>query len=151
MQAIRIESPFDTIYDSGIVFTEDDKTYVKLRKIGATAHLTRMTFPRYLMCVKLNRILEPNELVRRINKKDLSNNIDNFTVYTMYSNKKELASKIQKIKAEPFKPFMATCSYCGGSYLRKTKIIGSTNFCSPTHQRKFNNKINIFNTNFKSN
>ena len=154
-QFITISSPFDKLYDSGYLITENDnKVYIKLKPINDNKHSKKMSYARYIVSVSINRILNQYEKVMHIDKNPKNNDISNLKICN-FSNKEVEESETKIVQIEKSKPsnklIEAYCDFCGKKYLRKTKLLHKHNFCSVSCQHKFYRKTaNHFNKTISS-
>jgi hypothetical protein len=81
IHSILIESPFKELYDAA--YTSYDKDYgtvVHLKPKTGTTFNVSMNYYRYLLSIKLNRILGRNERIIYLDKDPSNKNLDNMTV-----------------------------------------------------------------------
>ncbi len=149
-ELIKIEFPYDQMYDWGYLIIENSKVYIKLKEINSNQYIKKVSYARYLISVNLHRFLDKNEKVMHIDKNPENNNLENLKLIVF--NNKEVKEEekqlvhIEKSTSKQEELFEAYCSCCGKKYLRKTKILYKNNFCSPQCQHKLNRKsANYFN------
>lgn len=139
---IKIEPPFDNEYDLGYIITEsNNRVYIKLRPINTQKYSKRMMYARYIVGVKLNRILNDFEKVIHIDNDLTNNDIKNLKIHVFGDNpispEESKLIPIENITNKKLQPIIACCDYCHKTYTRKTKTERGRNFCCIAHQHKF--------------
>lgn len=136
---IKIDYPYSEIYDSGYTYdnSETQTVLLYLKKINETCYDKCIPYARYLMGVKLGRILEKSERVYHIDDNKLNNNIDNLELKTDIKNKpKPCKSHYVEIK----------CTYCESLFIRKSQLVQKDhNFCNHDCKTKYDHRQAIIN------
>lgn len=106
MAVIKLESPFKEFWRKGyLVVNKEPRRNVVL--YNSDKDRTTIAYAKYLMSVKLGRILESHEIVDHINDDKMDDRVDN---YQIISNKDNLTkSVIQKNKSRQYVEYECPC------------------------------------------
>jgi hypothetical protein len=116
--------PFDDYKIYGPYYhAKEKRRYVVLIHVGNKNLKTSMSYARYLVSVKENRILTEDEEVDHIDENKLNDSLDNLRILSSNEN------RLRSIKAKTLTQFI--CQTCGNEFLReKRRINSNTRFCS---------------------
>lgn len=109
----------------------EKRMYVVLIRIGNKYSKTSMSYARYLVSVKENRILTENEQVDHIDENKLNDTLDNLRILSPEDNRSRSA-KIGRTMIS------FICKTCGKRFLReKRQVKPTTKYCSPSCRAKW--------------
>lgn len=130
---IELESPFDKLYKAGYLnMNKEPRRLVLL--VDFDNKKTTISYARYLMTVKLNRILEPYEHVDHIDNDKLNDVIDNLQIISVQENN---IKRVKHLKLET-QPVTLVCPVCEITFSkpRRQVIVKLNANKKPTCSRK---------------
>ena len=123
--SITVEYPYSKSYDRGYLYIESDfgdRKHVILS--NSKSHIKKnIPYARYLMSVKLGRLLESNEQVFHIDGNKLNNDLSNLQIKVINKTAVKPNPANLEFKEIP-------CSFCQRLFIRKVCRIKEHNFCS---------------------
>ena len=143
------EHPFNNYYISSPYLNKSTKTIsINLYHKNVYSKKKCMSIARYKMCIKEKRILNKDEIVHRIDRNKLNDDINNLKILSFKENKKLEAAHKRKLTPK----CLISCNGCNEDFIldlchvkeRLKKSISSNIFCSDYCRREYisnSNKI----------
>lgn len=117
MAVLKLESPFKELWKRGyLVINKEPRRNVVL--YNSQEDRTTISYAKYLMSIKLGRILKEYEIVDHINDDTMDDRIDNYQIISKRDN--NLKSIIQKGKSGLYVRFK--CGVCGKIFDKRKNI-----------------------------
>lgn len=148
MKRIAAEHPFSDYWLYKVWHEKEGRYQANLVLISDTSKRTTISYARYLMSVKLGRLLNKNEHVDHVNNIKSDDSIENLQILSPEENKKKQENHYRqhnKIMLDLVCPCCGEKFQCSARNYRYRTKLGKTNFhCSRSCAVKMQYKNNNF-------
>lgn len=114
---IKLEEPFASVWKHGYVYRSSRDSRQRICLVNDKTDRTFMAYARYLLAVKLGRILREDEEADHINEDCTDDREDNIQLLTKTEHiaKSSLTATTGRAMVE------LSCDYCGGTFQREKR------------------------------
>lgn len=131
---LELESPFKELWTKGYLRkSKEGRKRVDL--VSWPESRTTVSYARYLLSVKLGRLLMENEEADHIDQDKTNDDLENLQVLTIEEHKVKTKGEVSGLTM-----VTCVCPFCGESFERRASLVGRTKntFCSRSCNAKYN-------------